>query len=55
MGWESFLKKHKNVKSVSKTNYVSNKWIDFADGISIPQNWVYKHQAVEILLYTRKI
>ena len=41
-----FLKKHENLKSVSKTNYISNKWIDVADGVDIPQDGVYKHQAV---------
>ena len=24
-GWESFLKKHENVTSMSQTNYISNK------------------------------
>ena len=39
-GLEKFLKKHKNVKSVRKTNYIGNKWLDVADGVDIPQDWV---------------
>ena len=40
------MKKHVNVKSVSKTNYTSNKWLDAADGVDMSQDRVYKHQAV---------
>ena len=47
-GWESILKKHENLTSVSKTNYISNKWLDGTDGVDIPQDRVYKHQAVVI-------
>ena len=45
-GWESFLKTHENVKSVNKTNYISNKWLDVVDGVDIAQDREYKHQAV---------
>ena len=44
--WKSFLKKHKHITSVSKTNYINNKLLDVADCIGIPQDRVYKHQAV---------
>ena len=48
-GWKFFLKEHENdTNSVSKTNYISNKWIDIADGVEIPQDRVYNHQAVAL-------
>ena len=30
--WDDFLKKHENITSVIKTNYISNKWLDVVDG-----------------------
>ena len=45
-GWEHFLKKHENLRSMSKINYISNKWLDVVYGVQIPQDMVYKHQAV---------
>ena len=44
-GWESFLRKHENVISVSKTNYINNEMLDVADGVDIPQDR-NKHQAL---------
>ena len=46
MGWESFLMKHENAKTMNKTNYISNKWLDVADGVEVAQDRVYKYQAV---------
>ena len=40
------MKKLVNVTSMSKTNYISNKWLDVADRVDIPQDRVYKHRAV---------
>ena len=40
------MKKHENAISVSKTNYISNKWLDNADGVDIPQDRVHKHQVM---------
>ena len=31
---------------MSKTDYISNEWLDVADGVDIVQDGVYKHQAV---------
>ena len=45
-GWVSYLKKHENVISVSKTNHISNKWLDIVDGAEVPQNMVYNYQAM---------
>ena len=42
-GWKSFLKKHENAKTINKTNYISNKWLDVTDGVEIAQKRVYKH------------
>ena len=40
------MNKHEKLTSVSKINYISNNWLDIADGVDIPQDRVYKHQAV---------
>ena len=46
-GWGSFLKKYENITSVSKTDDISNKRLDVADGVDIPQDTVCKQHAVE--------
>ena len=46
------MKKHEKITSVSKTNYISNKWIYVADSVEIPQYMVYKHQ--DMILYCKQ-
>ena len=31
---------------MSKTNYISNKWLDVAHGVDIPQDRINKHQTM---------
>ena len=54
-GWECFLKKHENITSVSKTNYIWTKWLDVADGVEILQDRVFKHQAMVLYFKQEKI
>ena len=42
MGWESLSKKHENIKFVSKTNYVNNKWYDITDGIDVLEDKIMR-------------
>ena len=48
-GWDSFLQKHEEVSVVDKDNYINNKWMDIADGVEIPEDKEYDHEAVFLI------
>ena len=40
------MRKHQNITSVTKTKYINNKRLDVVDNIEIPEDMIYKHEAV---------